>query len=74
MIDKRPPMRQVDDENDGYHQKIVKIEGRHQVVSYFAETASLQKNANQIKFDLERLICTAAGKVSPREVVHLKSR
>ncbi|MFV5688641.1 DNA mismatch repair protein MutS [Flavobacterium sp. ZT3R25] len=54
----------------------VKIQSRHQVVSYLKENQEVLKNIqNQIKqiSDLERLISKiAAGKVSPREVVYLK--
>ena len=54
----------------------VKIQSRHQVVSYLKENQDVLKNIqNQIKqiSDLERLISKiAAGKVSPREVVYLK--
>lgn len=54
----------------------VKIQSRHQVVSYLKENQDVLKNIQkQIKqiSDLERLISKiAAGKVSPREVVYLK--
>ena len=55
---------------------IYKIRNRHEVVSYFRENLEiLQKIQFQIKqiSDLERLISKiATGKVSPREVIHLK--
>jgi DNA mismatch repair protein MutS len=54
-----------------------RIERRHDLVSYFSDDGqSLGKVQSQIKSisDLERLISkTAAGKVSPREVVYLKN-
>ena len=55
---------------------INKIKGRHEVVAYLKENSEeLQKIQYQIKqiSDLERLISkVATGKVSPREVIHLK--
>ena len=55
---------------------IYKIRNRHEVVSYLKENLEiLQKIQFQIKqiSDLERLISKiATGKVSPREVIHLK--
>ena len=55
---------------------IHKIRNRHEVVSYLKENQAVLKNIQaQIKqiSDLERLISKiATGKVSPREVVHLK--
>uniref|UniRef100_UPI0037514C10 DNA mismatch repair protein MutS n=1 Tax=Flavobacterium sp. TaxID=239 RepID=UPI0037514C10 len=53
-----------------------KIKSRHEVVAYFKENQEiLQKVQNQIKqiSDLERLISkVAAGRISPREIIHLK--
>ena len=55
---------------------INKIKARHEVVSYLKDNHEvLQKMQTQIKqiSDLERLISKiATGKVSPREVIHLK--
>jgi DNA mismatch repair protein MutS len=55
---------------------INKIKGRHEVVAYLKENSEeLQQIQYQIKqiSDLERLISkVATGKVSPREVIHLK--
>ncbi|MES2864329.1 MAG: DNA mismatch repair protein MutS, partial [Bacteroidota bacterium] len=55
---------------------INKIRGRHEVVAYLKENS---EELNQIQYqikqisDLERLISkVATGKVSPREVIHLK--
>lgn len=55
---------------------INKIKGRHEVVAYLKENS---EELNQIQYqikqisDLERLISkVATGKVSPREVIHLK--
>ena len=54
----------------------VKIQSRHQVVTYLKDNQEILKNIqSQIKqiSDLERLISKiATGKVSPREVVYLK--
>ena len=56
---------------------IHKIRNRHEVVSYFKENKDILKNIqNQIKqiSDLERLISKlATGKISPREIIYLKS-
>ncbi len=53
-----------------------KIKSRHEVVAYFKENQEiLQKVQYQIKqiSDLERLISkVAAGRISPREIIHLK--
>ena len=53
-----------------------KIKSRHEVVAYFKENLEiLQKVQYQIKqiSDLERLISkVAAGRISPREIIHLK--
>ncbi len=53
-----------------------KIKSRHEVVAYFKENIDiLQKVQYQIKqiSDLERLISkVAAGRISPREIIHLK--
>ncbi|AXT61121.1 DNA mismatch repair protein MutS [Aquimarina sp. AD10] len=53
------------------------IQKRHEVVQYFLDnTTLLQKNQHQIKQigDIERLISkVATGKVTPREVIHLKN-
>ncbi|WP_395077265.1 DNA mismatch repair protein MutS [Flavobacterium sp.] len=53
-----------------------KIKSRHEVVAYFKENIEiLQKVQYQIKqiSDLERLISkVAAGRISPREIIHLK--
>ena len=56
--------------------EINKIKGRHEVVAYLKENS---EELNQIQYqikqisDLERLISkVATGKVSPREVIHLK--
>ncbi|WP_264543655.1 MULTISPECIES: DNA mismatch repair protein MutS [Flavobacterium] len=55
---------------------INKITGRHEVVAYLKENQGvLQQIQYQIKqiSDLERLISkVAAGRISPREVIHLK--
>lgn len=55
---------------------VIKIKGRHEVVSYLRENQEiLQKIQYQIKqiSDLERLISkVATGKISPREVIYLK--
>ena len=55
---------------------IYKIRNRHEVVTFLKENNSVLKSIqNQVKqiSDLERLISKiATGKVSPREVVHLK--
>jgi DNA mismatch repair protein MutS len=55
---------------------IHKIRNRHEVVAFLKENTSVLKSIqNQVKqiSDLERLISKiATGKVSPREVVHLK--
>ena len=55
---------------------IHKIRNRHQVVSYLKDNLEiLQKIQYQIKqiSDLERLISkVATGKISPREIIHLK--
>ncbi len=55
---------------------INKIKGRHEVVAYLKENSEeLHQIQHQIKqiSDLERLISkVATGKVSPREVIHLK--
>jgi DNA mismatch repair protein MutS len=55
---------------------INKIKSRHEVVTYFKDNQELlQKVQYQIKqiSDLERLISKiAAGRVSPREIIHLK--
>jgi len=55
---------------------INKIKGRHEVVAYLSENSEelhqIQYQIKQIS-DLERLISkVATGKVSPREVIHLK--
>jgi DNA mismatch repair protein MutS len=52
-----------------------KIRNRHQVVVYLQDNQEALHKTSKIKqiSDLERLISkTAAGKVSPREVVYLK--
>jgi DNA mismatch repair protein MutS len=56
---------------------INKIKGRHEVVAYLKENSEelhqIQYQIKQIS-DLERLISkVATGKVSPREVIHLKA-
>jgi DNA mismatch repair protein MutS len=56
--------------------EINKIKSRHEVVAYFKENLDvLQQVQHQIKqiSDLERLISkVAAGRISPREIIHLK--
>jgi DNA mismatch repair protein MutS len=56
--------------------EINKIKSRHEVVAYFKENLDvLQQVQHQVKqiSDLERLISkVAAGRISPREIIHLK--